>query len=53
MMTEPRVARNRASFSQMVRLIKEGETMANSVKGRTTGLWVLRVLLGAAFLQQV
>jgi hypothetical protein len=26
------------------------ETMANSGKGRTIGLWVLRVLLGAAFL---
>jgi uncharacterized membrane protein YphA (DoxX/SURF4 family) len=33
----------------MVRLIKEGETMANSNKGWAIALWVLRILLGAAF----
>jgi putative oxidoreductase len=30
--------------------MSEGAKMANSGKGRTVGLWVLRVLLGAAFL---
>jgi putative oxidoreductase len=32
----------------MVHLIREGEAMTNSGKGRTIGLWVLRILLGAA-----